>query len=75
MVFGSFLSATDPVATLAIFQALNVDPTLYMIVLGESILNDAVALILYRYYSESEAPVFIDIIGQHTTTPLEVLYL
>lgn len=48
MVFGSFLSATDPVATLAIFQALNVDSTLYMLVLGESILNDAVAIILYR---------------------------
>lgn len=55
MVFGSLLSATDPVATLAIFQSLNVDQTLYMVVLGESILNDAVALILYRasyYYVE-----------------------
>eukprot|EP01112_Ceratiomyxa_fruticulosa_P000318 TRINITY_DN10298_c0_g1_i1.p1 TRINITY_DN10298_c0_g1~~TRINITY_DN10298_c0_g1_i1.p1 ORF type:complete len:625 (-),score=100.59 TRINITY_DN10298_c0_g1_i1:6-1793(-) len=48
MVLGSLLSATDPVATLAIFQALNVDQTLYMLVLGESILNDAMGIILYR---------------------------
>jgi len=36
------------VATLAIFQALNVDEQLYNVVFGESILNDAVALILFR---------------------------
>ncbi|GAM28659.1 hypothetical protein SAMD00019534_118350, partial [Acytostelium subglobosum LB1] len=47
-IFGAMTSATDPVATLAIFQALNVDSTLYMLVLGESILNDATAIMLYR---------------------------
>ena len=34
----------DPVATLAIFQALDIDPVLNMLVFGESILNDAVAI-------------------------------
>nr|KAG5703403.1 hypothetical protein BaRGS_022452 [Batillaria attramentaria] len=31
--FGSLISAVDPVATLAIFQALDVDPILYMLIL------------------------------------------
>ena len=42
--FGSLISAVDPVATLAIFQALDIDPVLNMLVFGESILNDAVAI-------------------------------
>ena len=36
----------DPVATLAIFQVLDVDPVLNMLVFGESILNDAVAIVM-----------------------------
>jgi len=48
LAFGSLISAVDPVATLAIFNALNVDQTLYMLVFGESVLNDAVAVVLYR---------------------------
>jgi len=48
-VFGSLISAVDPVATLAIFHALNVDPLLNMLVFGESILNDAVAIVLTKY--------------------------
>lgn len=44
--FGSLISAVDPVATLAIFHALNLDPILNMLVFGESIMNDAVAIVL-----------------------------
>ena len=47
--FGSLISAVDPVATLAIFQALDIDPVLNMLVFGESILNDAVAIGNYVY--------------------------
>ena len=47
--FGSLISAVDPVATLAIFQALDIDPVLNMLVFGESILNDAVAIGNYIY--------------------------
>eukprot|EP00961_Rhodomonas_salina_P131520 1770138-Rhodomonas_salina.1 len=36
-------ATADPVATLAIFHTLDVNPTLYMLVFGESVLNDAVA--------------------------------
>jgi len=46
--FGSLVSAVDPVATIAIFKALNVDPTLNMLVFGESILNDAVSIVLTK---------------------------
>ncbi|KAF3860576.1 hypothetical protein F7725_000831 [Dissostichus mawsoni] len=42
--FGSLISAVDPVATIAIFNALDVDPVLQMLVFGESILNDAVSI-------------------------------
>jgi len=44
--FGSLISAVDPVATLAIFQAIDVDQILYMLVFGESVLNDACAIVL-----------------------------
>ncbi|KAJ4934143.1 hypothetical protein JOQ06_006948 [Pogonophryne albipinna] len=44
--FGSLISAVDPVATIAIFNALDVDPVLQMLVFGESILNDAVSIVL-----------------------------
>uniref|UniRef100_A0A8I3Q7I0 Sodium/hydrogen exchanger n=1 Tax=Canis lupus familiaris TaxID=9615 RepID=A0A8I3Q7I0_CANLF len=44
--FGSLISAVDPVATIAIFNALHVDPVLNMLVFGESILNDAVSIVL-----------------------------
>ncbi|KAK4520053.1 uncharacterized protein ATC70_008181 [Mucor velutinosus] len=46
MIFGSILSATDPVTILAIFNQLHVDPQLFSIISGESLLNDAVAIVL-----------------------------
>ena len=46
--FGAMISATDPVAILAIFSDLNVDVNLYALVFGESVLNDAVAIVITR---------------------------
>jgi solute carrier family 9 (sodium/hydrogen exchanger), member 8 len=40
------LLAVDPVATIAIFHALDIDPVLNMLVFGESILNDAISIVL-----------------------------
>lgn len=48
LCFGSLISATDPVSTLAVFTELKVDPTLFYLVFGESVMNDAVAITLFR---------------------------
>lgn len=45
--FGSLISATDPVSVLAIFKELDADVSLNAIVFGESIFNDAIALVMY----------------------------
>lgn len=47
-LFGALISAIDPVATIAIFEAFHVENTLFNLVFGESVLNDAVAIVLYR---------------------------
>ncbi|DBA00023.1 TPA: hypothetical protein N0F65_002026 [Lagenidium giganteum] len=51
LTFGSLISATDTVSTLAVFQELHVDPTLFYLVFGESSLNDAVAICLFTTFS------------------------
>nr|CAG4638354.1 EOG090X03SL [Cyclestheria hislopi] len=67
--FGSLISAVDPVATLAIFQALDVDPVLNMLVFGESILNDAVAIVLTTTILEIHSPELISM-----STPQLILH-
>lgn len=46
LYFGALISPTDPLTILAIFHDLNVDVNLYALVFGESVLNDAVAIVL-----------------------------
>jgi NhaP-type Na+/H+ or K+/H+ antiporter len=53
--FGAFISSTDPVAVLAIFKEMNADVTLFSIIFGESIFNDAIAIVMYRSFSEINA--------------------
>eukprot|EP00198_Chlamydomonas_reinhardtii_P005653 XP_001694989.1 predicted protein [Chlamydomonas reinhardtii] len=48
LTFGALISATDPVTVLAVFQRLGAQPDLYMNVFGESVLNDAVGLVLFQ---------------------------
>ncbi|EGR30074.1 sodium hydrogen, putative [Ichthyophthirius multifiliis] len=46
--FGALISATDPVAVMSIFKQMNCDKNLYALIFGESILNDAVSIIVYN---------------------------
>lgn len=49
MLFGSLISSIDPVATLSILGSMGIatDHVLYVVVFGESILNDGVAIALF----------------------------
>lgn len=48
LLIGSVISATDPVAIVAIFKRAKVPESLSTIVQSESLLNDAMAVVLYR---------------------------
>lgn len=58
LLFGALISAVDPVATLSIMGSpeLQCDTLLYSLVFGESVLNDAVAIVLFKtfhkYYNQ-----------------------
>ncbi len=45
LLFGVIVSATDPVAVVAVFRNLGVSPRLITLVEGESLLNDGVAIV------------------------------
>jgi len=47
LLFGVIISATDPVAVVALFKQLGVDRRLGIIVEGESLFNDGVAIVGY----------------------------
>ncbi len=48
LLAGAILSATDPIAVVAVFRRIKVSKTLVTIVECESLFNDAVAVALYR---------------------------
>jgi len=55
--FGALISATDPVTVLAIFNDLHVDVNLHALVFGESVLNDAVAIVFSETLKDYEENV------------------
>ncbi|KAM4533348.1 sodium/hydrogen exchanger 9-like [Odontesthes bonariensis] len=46
LLFGAIMSATDPVSVLALLSDLRVDLDLHTLLFGESVLNDAAAIVL-----------------------------
>lgn len=52
LIFGSLISSIDPVATLSIMGRSNCDPLLYSLIFGESVLNDAIAIVLFNTFIE-----------------------
>lgn len=47
-VFGALMSATDPVSVLSIFKSIGVNKRLAIVVEGESLFNDGMAVVLFQ---------------------------
>ncbi len=63
LLFGALISATDPVAVVAIFRELGVPRRLLVLVEGESLLNDGVAIVLSAILLEASLGGSIDLAG------------
>jgi len=58
--YASLIAATDPVATLATYSKLKVDALLNMLVFGDSIFNDAVAIVLFKVLNDDSIMGTVD---------------
>ena len=66
LLFGSIISATDPISVLAIFKNLKVNKRLSLIIEGESLLNDGTAVVLFGI-------VFGAVVAEKLSVPRGVL--
>lgn len=48
MAFGSLISSTDPITVLSIFETLKINNNLYLLIFGEGLVNNAIAIIFYE---------------------------
>lgn len=56
VAFGALISATDPVAVIAFFKTLGVDKRLSVLVDGESLFNDAIAIVAFTLAVNAAEP-------------------
>jgi NhaP-type Na+/H+ or K+/H+ antiporter len=52
LLFGALISATDPVAIISLNKLLNMNKNLTAVIFGESVLNDAVSIALFKVFSD-----------------------
>eukprot|EP00727_Mastigamoeba_balamuthi_P000412 m51a1_g10368 putative sodium hydrogen exchanger 3 (575) ;mRNA; f:89838-92697 len=69
LLFGTLMACSDAIATIAVLLEQNVDPMLYSVVFGETVLNDAVGIALYRTLSKFvgksiDGRVVLDIVAE-----------
>ncbi|XP_069493030.1 sodium/hydrogen exchanger 4-like isoform X2 [Ambystoma mexicanum] len=63
LLYGSLIAAVDPVAVLAVFEEASVNEQLYMMIFGESLLNDGITVVLYN--------IFLSFTNMHTFETIE----
>lgn len=65
LLFGALISATDPVATISINKLLQLNKNLTAVIFGESVLNDAISIALFKVFSQyalSHDVVWMDLV-------------
>lgn len=50
MTFGAIMSATDPVAVVALLKDAGAAPKLTILIVGESLMNDGSAMVLFTIF-------------------------
>ncbi|KAJ9470075.1 Sodium/hydrogen exchanger 7 [Diplonema papillatum] len=67
ILYGAIVSATDPVAVVALLKELGAPDTIAMLIEGESLLNDGTAIVLFNILKDSVAG------GEYTLTAAETV--